>query len=1015
MPHLESEFQNAKAYESTIDIPTYELGDQNRNPCFDNQYGIGYIYPYTLLDDYSTTPKTRTYRALHIENRYLKVTVLPELGGRVYSVYDKVSQREVFYKNSVIKFAPLALRGAFFSGGIEINFPVGHALTGTDTINWDLRENDDGSASISYGALEHLSRMRWTVTLTLFPDRCALAQDLQIQNPSPIPGRYFYWCTPACEANDQTEFVYPFRWCQSYMWDGAVSWPNTRIDLSPFGEKLEAYEGVPVWPSTQLHEPIDLHWEKNILVQVSIFGSNVQDDFFGVWQHSGNYGYAHFADHRDVSGMKHWSWGNAGMSLMTQTSLTDDGSRYAETQCGLMENQHDFDFLQPSQTYRWREWWLPLRGLEGLTCASAEVGARIKLSRTDQSGRVSLSLAVCPVRSHDKLTVKLSIPGKTLLEKEIAVRPEQPWHHAETIDPQELANHPIHLSVVDENGNAILDYTHDREVSYEPSPEQVEAETPASAEEYFNLGLSHEKLERREEAMQAYQQAISMDGSHGPSHVQLGLMHLRAADFDAAGDHFQQAIKTGQVEANFYLGTLLIYQGKPKEAESYFKAVPGGTPVSAAALCGLGCIALGQEKWEDAIRFFRQAVEEDAGSATAALLHAIALRHAGSTDEASRQLLAILQGDPLNHVAIREMALVADGEATQDQYWAELKRLLADDRQYVLDLACFYLHAGLLDEALSILLERIQEWDYPMLAYLAGDLCQKLGKESDAEEWFDRASNGNPDLVFPSRLEEIKVLTRVMQERPKDYKAKYYLANFLYAHQRFEDAIKLWEEALEGLASFDVIHRNLGMAYWKRRNDLKPATKSFEEALELNSLNQDLYLLLDDLYVAQKLTNKREALLEKILQLGEPRHDVQKRIVVILVDLGRYDQAIQRLTREHFLPLEMDQSFRHAYVRAYLERAESFIEAGRVEEAIADYQKAMEYPENVGVGRPVSESNAKILYRLGCAYESLGRFDEALDTWQAAAGEYHLEGSDLYLFIQKSLDKLNRYSGLGYC
>lgn len=310
-------FPSAKAYEDTLVIPTYPLKKESGNPCFENQYGIAYIYPYSLLDDFTNYPIDKTYRALHIENSYLKVTVLPELGGRVYSVFDKLSNRDVFYKNKVIKFAPLALRGAFFSGGIEINFPVGHHVTTTEKINWSLKENQDGSASISFGALEHMSNMRWTVTLTLYPDRCALAQDVQIHNPSHLPGRYFYWCTPACEANDGTEFIYPFQRCRSYMWDGEVSWPNARLDLTPLGGKLETYVGVPTWPSKQMHDLIDIHREKNIINQVSIFGSKPETDYFGVWQHSFDHGYAHFANHHDIAGMKHWSWGNSGMSLMT--------------------------------------------------------------------------------------------------------------------------------------------------------------------------------------------------------------------------------------------------------------------------------------------------------------------------------------------------------------------------------------------------------------------------------------------------------------------------------------------------------------------------------------------------------------------------------------------------------------------------------------------------------------------------------------------------------------------------
>ena len=155
--------------EGTITLPTYTIKGENRNPVFRSQYGVAHIYPYTLLDDIDSKITNKTYHTLVLENKYLLVTVIPDLGGRVYSVFDKVSQREVFYKNSIVRFAPLAIRGAFFSGGVEFSFPVAHAPTTCDNVNWDIRENADGSASISIGGLEHISRLRWMITLDPFP------------------------------------------------------------------------------------------------------------------------------------------------------------------------------------------------------------------------------------------------------------------------------------------------------------------------------------------------------------------------------------------------------------------------------------------------------------------------------------------------------------------------------------------------------------------------------------------------------------------------------------------------------------------------------------------------------------------------------------------------------------------------------------------------------------------------------------------------------------------------------
>lgn len=450
-------------------------------------------------------------------------------------------------------------------------------------------------------------------------------------------------------------------------------------------------------------------------------------------------------------------------------------------------------------------------------------------------------------------------------------------------------------------------------------------------------------------------------------------------------------------------------------AESFYKAIPAGTPFYSAALCGVGAIYLSRRKWDQALKNFRAAIDVDTSSPTASLYSAIALRQSGKKEKAYRLLKEATNKDPLNHIICREMSLTAPDQNEVFLYKEKLTQMLNDDKQFYIDLACFYIGLGMFEDSRLILLEAAQVWDYPILSYFLSHLFGRLGEPLEAEKWLRKAFQSNPENVFPNRLEEIKLLSNILQTKPDDAKAKYYLGNFLYAHQRYNEAIELWELALEGLKQFDVIYHNLGLAQWKKCNNPSLAMEYFEEALRLNPQNQDLYLYLDNIYSEQKQEDKRHALLEKMKQLPEPRHDVQKRIVTVLVDLDCFQEAIQRLTSEKFMPLEMDQSFRHSYVRAYLKRAQFFMKEGQVEEAIADYKHAMEYPKNVGVGKPVVGTNAEVLYYLGCAYEILRQIDNAISVWREAAKENHQQGSDLYPFILKSLDKLNIYTELGYC
>jgi tetratricopeptide (TPR) repeat protein len=361
---------------------------------------------------------------------------------------------------------------------------------------------------------------------------------------------------------------------------------------------------------------------------------------------------------------------------------------------------------------------------------------------------------------------------------------------------------------------------------------------------------------------------------------------------------------------------------------------------------------------------------------------------------------------------LRELSIL--GVEYGVEYKSNFQRLLADDQQYCLDLAAHYMDIGLPADALSILERMVEEWAYPMAFYMGAYIYQQLGMLESAEEWLEKAQNGDVDRVFPSRLWEIIALEDALKRNPNDDKARYYLGNFLYAHQRFEEAIQMWEQAQDSLASFDVIHRNLGLAHWQQKDDLERALEELEKALSLNPYNQDLYIHLDDLYRQMDMEEKRVELLNGMLALDPIREDLRKRTLTMMVDLGDYERALKILTEESFVPLEMDQSFHDVYVRAFLQSADAHLAADQVEHAIDDYKQALEFPQNLGVGQPITMGNAEILYRLGCAYEQLGKYRHAIRSWTEAAEEAHNYGDELYSYVEKSLDKLGRYSELGF-
>ncbi len=1011
MADRDSELAKVECRRGDLTLPTYRLLGENRNPVFHSQYGVAHIYPYTLQDEMASTPSETRYRTLELENRYLRLIVLPELGGRVYSLYDKIAGQEVFYKNPVIRFSPLAIRGAFFSGGLEFSFPVAHAPTTASPVNWAMTEHADGSASIHVGGIEHLSGLRWTVALSLFPERCAVAQDVRLSNPTPLPGRYHYWTNASLPSDDQTEFIYPMRRVRSYEFAGTASWPIARLDLIAGQPGLPGMEGVPMWPALRMHAPVNFRWEKDMLAQVSIFGRQVAADFFGSWQHSRNAGYAHFADAADVAGMKLWSWGRSEVGIVNQTALTDDGSLYAETQCGAMETQLDFEFMPPGETRSWREWWLPLRGLGGLSCATPEAGARLAVAQGDDD-RMQLLVGLCPVRPMQDLHLTVGLPGQSLIDEKISCAPESPWSHSTGIDPRLLADRPLSLRITDPAGRVVLEFVHDRGAGPIEPAAALHEPTGGGPDGFFRQGVEHEKLDNRLQALEDYRRALEAAGDYAPAHLRLGLMMLRAADFESARRHLEGAARSGAAEARYYLGLLCRYLGDPRAAAGHYAAVARQDPLWSAAQRGLAGVALLEGRWDDASALVRNAGSGETRSIQDSLLLAVALGRAGQTDAASAALRTVLSADPLCLAALREASLL--DPAAGVSMLQTLERLLADDRQYHLDLAGFYLDWGLYHDALAVLTDASPGWHHPMGCYLAAFICTAIGDEEQALRWTEMADQAGPDLVFPSRLWEIVALHHHLQRAAPHAKAKYYLGTFYYAHQRFTDAAGLWKDAREQLPDFDVLLRNLSLYAWNVKHDRALATGLLQQGLRLNSGNQDLYLILDSIYSEQDLGEERLELLTAMRRLDPPREDVRKRMLSMMVELGMHEEVLRILAAEEFVPLEMDQSFHRVYVRALLLRAGAHLKADRLEDAAQDYRLALDYPKNHGVGRPTASTSAEVLYRLGCVYEKLGRFTEAIDTWQAAGREHHAFGDELYPFVQLALDKLGRYSELGF-
>lgn len=378
---------------STLALPWYAPGDDDVEPALVAEFTPrrAPVYPYTLSEVIQFEKEERVFEALTLENEFLKLTILPELGGRIYSAFDKVNRQEMFYRNPVIRPGLFAVRGAWPAVGVEFNFPNSHNAQTLEKVQHRTARHPDGSASVTVGDLELVSRMAWAVTITLHPGVAAIDIETKLCNPTSDPHRFYYWMNAACPVWEDSEFLFP---------------PTTRRLLThpPMDASRLDRLGYPV------HRGVDVSRFGNIRQHFPVFAESMHEDFFGLYHHSRNFGVVHHADHRLVRGRKIWTFGCARDGRVFIDQLSDDHLDYCELQTGPFSLQSDYRLLEPGRTLIQRDRWFPVAETGGFNLAGRDFAARF-----DRADKV---LRFYPVRETGSLTARLLRNGSAVAEQQ---------------------------------------------------------------------------------------------------------------------------------------------------------------------------------------------------------------------------------------------------------------------------------------------------------------------------------------------------------------------------------------------------------------------------------------------------------------------------------------------------------------------------------------------------------------------------------------------------------------------
>jgi tetratricopeptide (TPR) repeat protein len=904
--------QDATITEAFQTFRTYPFSDPDPVARMSN------IYPYFRFHGYSMTPVDREWKIVTLENRWIRILVAPEIGGKILGAFEKSSGRAFIYYNKVIKFREIAMRGPWTSGGIEFNFgDIGHTPTTSTPVDYVARNNPDGSVSCIVGALDLPSRTEWRVEIRLPRDKAMFETRSYWYNPTPVTTSLYHWMNAAAEADSTLQVIYP--------------------GTAYIGHAGEAGE----WPVDR--QGRDLSWYRN-----NAFGSyksyhvlGSYTDYFGArWN---DFGVIHWSRYTDKPGKKLWIWGLSREGEIWKDLLTDPelgNTQYVELQSGLHFNQammqssmtpfKHMAFL-PQTSERFTEAWFPFRGLKGVTRATPDGVLEVRHA----DGRIEV--AFCPTGMFkEKITIQAG--ERILLNRAIDLQPLQSYRDSVALVGTDDA---VEIRVGDL-------------LRYRSSDEPLQAlERPMREYEAFNWNSAYglvvdgrERVRQRdhEGALISYRAALETDPTYLPALAGAAELHIRRLDYDSAFLYTKHglAIDAYDPETNYLYGLVQRHRGRPFDAKDGFGIASRSVTYRTAALVQLAEMAIEDNQWADAAEYALRASKTDAANIPSLQLLAVLARHAGDTASAVEHLRRIDALDPLSHFVRFERYRLSPTEQNRNVFISLVRNELPHESY--LELASLYVRLNLLGDGREVLLLAPKQSVVDLwLGYIAG----RMGRQEESNLYVDRAVAASPAFVFPHRHEEVQVLLWA-REKARDWKISYYLALLSWSLGRARDAEVYFAECGDSpdfasfyltragfradrpeLALADYRHaRAIGPDEWRTYNALATFCNDRGEHREALKVCAEAVQRFPQSYVLTFL-------LARTLLLN-----------------GQHRQSLAILDTLSILPFEGTRFGRDAYRQACLIGALDTLRGKHLDVALELIGRARLWPERLGAGRP---------------------------------------------------------------
>jgi tetratricopeptide (TPR) repeat protein len=971
--------QPVAVWSEPVVIDTYLPAEPDDYPAFLDsrvyQGSSGSVFPLPFHERIAQEKTPHEWQAVHLDNAWIRLMILPELGGRIHVGYDKTADYDFFYRNNVIKPALVGLAGPWISGGVEFNWPQHHRPATFLPTDVEIEHEADGAITVWCSDHDPMQRMKGMHGIRIRPDSTVVEARVRLVNRSEITQTFLWWANVAAAVNDDYQSFFPS--------DVAFVADHAKRAIATFPAVEGTYYGVD-YPARRTPEQPDgdrLDWYRNIPVPTSYMIVDTDEDFFGGYDHGREAGFVYWADRTIAPGKKQWTWGNAEFGWAWDDNLTDGDGPYVELMAGAYtDNQPDFSFLAPGETKTFSQFWYPLHGIGPAHRATLDGAIRLDVAPDGERSRVRVGVSVTREIPDATITVRTAA-GDAVIERRVALRPGGPVIVEETL----ASTGPLHAQVTDADGTILLSWT-PTDASADATPPEPATAPPAPAdiatvEELFLTGQYLRQYRHATRSPEPYWlEALRRDPGDVRSSVALAGLRYEAARFSEAEALLRTAISRlvdrvpnpADGEAHYRLGLTLARLGHTGEAvpvlrKSMWNAawrVPAGLAL-ARLHAAAGELPLALERLDEVVAL-------DGHHLQATALRARVLRALGRSAEADDTLERILSVDPL------------------DQWSRHLaSRPLSSDAPTVLDVALEYASSGFAEDALAVLdladaatpataLGQVQV--APLVHYHRAALLDRLGRRDEAAAARGDARAADARFALPSRLDDVAALEAAVAAQPDDARAWSLLGSWYYDKHRVDAAVDAWTRALRSDALDErtaaLCHRNLAIAAFNAHGD---RTARPDDAKLLHEHDQLLA-------ITGRAAAERLSALESRRDLVDTRDDLSVELAGLLTSVGRVDDARELLAHRRFQPWEGGEGRTlAAWEDAQLALARRALGDGDAEAALAATLAALRPPASLGEARHPLANIARLELALGDAEALAGRDDRARAAWVRAA------------------------------